>query len=93
MLMASSRAATDSPALRCGPPSATICSHSCCAPVASPSSKRPPLMMSRVAAARASMSGSRRGRLARFGNSVTREVRTATAVSKVIASSRPVQYG
>ena len=58
------------------------------APAPRPSSTRPPLRMSRLAAARATTAGGRSGRLSTFGARRTRSVRAATKDSSVQASRK-----
>lgn len=82
--MASSSASTASPGLWRGPPMAAMPSQN--APEPSPSSTRPPLRMSRDAAALASTAGGRSGRFTTSGNSRTRSVRPASVDSSVQVS-------
>ena len=82
--IASSSARIDSPGPRRGPPIATMASQK--APAPSPSSNRPPLSRSSVAAALASIAGGRIGSDATSGKTETWWVVTAIAVSSVQVS-------
>ena len=82
--MPSSSASTDSAGVRCGPPLAAIASQN--APAPRPSSTRPPLSRSRLAAERASTAGGRSGRLATLGETRIRSVRPTITDSSVQVS-------
>ncbi len=84
--MASLSAARASAGLRRGPPSPAI--RSVNPPAPSPSSNRPPLSTSMLAACLASMAGGRNGRLATFGNRWTRLVRLASQVIRLNVSRK-----
>ena len=87
--MASLSASRACPALRRGPPIPAIPSAN--APAPRPSSKRPPLSTSRVAACLASMAGGRSGRLAR-GEQVHGLVLAASQVIRVSVSVKSALY-
>ena len=89
--IASASASTPSPGVSFGPPLAAIASQN--APAPSPSSTRPPLRMSRLAALRASTTGWRSGRLATFGATRTLVVAAATTDSSVHVSRNRGWYG
>jgi hypothetical protein len=91
MSSASSRASTLSPGVRRGPPIASIPSQN--APAPRPSSTRPPLSTSRLAALRASTAGGRSGRFATFGATRTLVVCAATTDSNVQLSRNDGWYG
>ncbi len=84
--IASLSAARASPGVRRGPPMPAMPSAK--APPPSPSSNRPPLSTSMLAACLASMAGGRNGRLATLGNRCTRLVRAASQVITVNVSRK-----
>ena len=88
---ASASASTLCPAVSRGRPSATSASWYVPAPI--PSSTRPPLRMSRLAALRASTTGGRSGRLATLGATRTLVVAAATTDSSVQVSRKADWYG
>ena len=89
--IASASASTLCPGVSFGPPSAAIPSQN--APAPRPSSTRPPLRMSRLAALRASRTGGRSGTLATFGATRTFVVAAATTDSSVHVSRNDGWYG
>jgi hypothetical protein len=82
--MASSAAWSASAGVRRGPPMAATASQK--APAPSPSSTRPPVGTSRVAADLASIAGGRRGRLATSGKNRMRVVCPASQAIRVHVS-------
>lgn len=82
--IASPSASTLSPGASRLPPIASIASQN--APAPRPSSTRPPLSKSRLAAARAITAGGRKGRLSTLGTTFTLFVRAATNESNVQVS-------
>src|SRR5438067_8348525 len=86
-----SSADTDSAAVRAGPLYALIPSQK--PPAPRPSSSRPPLRMSSVAAALASIAGGRSGTFATSGKTVILSVLIAMAVSSVQVTEKRRWYG